>query len=699
MSDRPATSSESPTAIAVPIAAGSLRTDAVPTRDLPPPTPLTPRRRRPLRQRIADLLALLSPASPIFLKEVAIAGRKFGTYSTRCIYVLLILTALVIAYIAARSNLEDHRSTGVAAIQSLQNLAPILTMVVAWLQFICLGLLAPLSTAASFCDERRSGTLSTLLTTPLTAFQIVLGKLIASLSQLVILAALAIPVLLAIRVYGGVEAKTIGEMTALALAVAIEGAAIGLFFSTRCKKSNTAAALALITFLLIQVGPGIILAIVESVIEAQQRAATDQATQAQLSQLAHQAIEITLPIMSGMVMFALTATSFGPMPFFTMDLDLVVPICISANLGIGLIFFSFAVRSARRAMWADAEGKLETPRPKRRRGRAPIASELPPFADVPSSDSDVPAPESESGLPKFKHRHRTVRRVTGDLDVGDHPVLWREVRQTFFSTNLRLYIWTLVLAVIVVPLYVYNWEGNKHHIHAIVMMFGFTLAVIVAAVTSTGGITNERDARTLDTLLVSPLSAWDIVLGKFCGAMRRQWYFPAIVIGQSLLFGVLPLVFSPLLILHEVLMIGGSIAVTVAAGNLMSVLVKRTASSTAAGLGCAILMWGVPPILWVGVVGYFLDWPVNLAWYHNIQALLNATNPFFMLGIADEGALMRPHRESYMTPGYDLDSLGHYGAVSFTFVVMAVAAIYTMVTYGILRLAAHLLGLQSQRRR
>src|SRR6185295_10120219 len=107
----------------------------------------------------------------------------------------------------------------------------------------------------------------------------------------------------AIRVYGGVEAKTIGEMTGLALAVAIEGAAIGLFFSTRCKRSNAAAALALVTFILVQVGPGILLAIVESAIAAQER--LDPAASQHLAQLAQQVAEYTVPTMSGMVMFFL----------------------------------------------------------------------------------------------------------------------------------------------------------------------------------------------------------------------------------------------------------------------------------------------------------------------------------------------------------------------------------------------------------
>src|SRR5262249_1232728 len=156
-------------------------------------------------------LSRLNPASylfgPIFQKEVRSTGRRRATYLFRMLYATALLVVVALAFQGLRQS-AAHLS-GVQRLQMLQQLAPQLALIIMWFQFAALALAAPIFAATAICDERRARTLGTLLTTPLTAPQIIWGKLSSRLVQLTILALLAAPLLLAIRVFGGLDARIV----------------------------------------------------------------------------------------------------------------------------------------------------------------------------------------------------------------------------------------------------------------------------------------------------------------------------------------------------------------------------------------------------------------------------------------------------------------------------------------------------------
>ena len=178
----------------------------------------------------AVLAAIGAAIGPVFQKEVRVSGRKTWTYVLRAGYVLLLLFVAAIAY-ASTTRGTAHLG-GAAGLQQLQRIAPNILSTVAWVQWGALMFISPILTAPAICEERRSRTLPALMTTPLNAWQIVVGKVAGAMVQSLIIVALGVPVLLAIRVFGGLSAEAILAVTAISLSSAFLAACLGVMLSS-----------------------------------------------------------------------------------------------------------------------------------------------------------------------------------------------------------------------------------------------------------------------------------------------------------------------------------------------------------------------------------------------------------------------------------------------------------------------------------
>lgn len=104
---------------------------------------------------------------------------------------------------------------------------------VALLETGVVALLAPLLTAMSIGEERRRGTLEGLLLTRLTPRDILWGKLLAATGFLLVVILCLLPVQAVLFMFGGVSPWEILYLNLLVMAVALAGAAYGLFCSVR----------------------------------------------------------------------------------------------------------------------------------------------------------------------------------------------------------------------------------------------------------------------------------------------------------------------------------------------------------------------------------------------------------------------------------------------------------------------------------
>jgi ABC-type transport system involved in multi-copper enzyme maturation permease subunit len=181
----------------------------------------------------SDLLRTFSPlrlAGPIFDKELRVASRRRRCYAIRTGYLVLLSLALLSAWY----SIMLLQSGGVAALGMSRNafLAMNVTFRIIYFQFIAAQLFAAVTLSGSISGEIQSGSLGVLLATPITSFQIVIGKLLSGLLQIVLLLAISFPALAAVRVMGGVPWDALWAGLAVTLVAAAFCGALCLWLST-----------------------------------------------------------------------------------------------------------------------------------------------------------------------------------------------------------------------------------------------------------------------------------------------------------------------------------------------------------------------------------------------------------------------------------------------------------------------------------
>ena len=115
----------------------------------------------------------------------------------------------------------------------------------------CCSFLIPLITMRLYAEEKRSGTMELLLTSPLTDMEIILGKYLGSMILFAILEALTFAYFTVLFIYGNPNAK---PLIANALGMLLYGGALmalGMWFSTFTKNQIIAGSIGLAAFLLL----------------------------------------------------------------------------------------------------------------------------------------------------------------------------------------------------------------------------------------------------------------------------------------------------------------------------------------------------------------------------------------------------------------------------------------------------------------
>jgi ABC-type transport system involved in multi-copper enzyme maturation permease subunit len=114
--------------------------------------------------------------------------------------------------------------------------------------------LAPSSTAGAISLEREKQTLELLVTTPISAFAIVVGKLLSALIYVFLLIAASIPLMAAVFVFGGVGPEDIIKGYIVLIVAAISLGSFGILCSSVVKRTTAATAITIFGVLAITIG-------------------------------------------------------------------------------------------------------------------------------------------------------------------------------------------------------------------------------------------------------------------------------------------------------------------------------------------------------------------------------------------------------------------------------------------------------------
>src|SRR5258708_4998473 len=201
--------------------------------------PNRPRRRLPMRN------------------VLAIANKELRSYfASPVAYIVIGLFALFYGYFYAvylQVFLRDSMSMGQMGGQQAMNvnqqmLRPVLQNVTVLLLFVL-----PAITMRTYAEERRSGTIELLLTSPLSDFQIIMGKFLGALGLFAVMVAITLVHNGVLFIYGRPEWKPI--LTSYLGLMLLGGSflSVGLFISTLTTNQIVAYIVTFSTFLLLWV--------------------------------------------------------------------------------------------------------------------------------------------------------------------------------------------------------------------------------------------------------------------------------------------------------------------------------------------------------------------------------------------------------------------------------------------------------------
>jgi len=408
---------------------------------------------------------------PVFNREIITTPRSLRLYLTRAGYVAalfgLVFTAWLILFGSnQQSGLGDLARFGSAIFTVLAPLQ--LAMAVAF---------SALLTAAAVAQEKDRRTLDLLLMTNLSNVELVLGKLMASMLSVAIPAVAAIALLMLITLLGGVSYSQVFRVVAVTFAAAAVAGSLGSTIALWRERTFQSLALTALLLVLWLLGGEAIAAGVFG----QQWAGLGAA---------HWAVALS-PLRA---IFA----AISPLDHFT-QLE-AAPTWWLAPVNLFLIFATVA--TALLNFWAIARVRVWNP-----------LQETQPRLQSPQ------AGESTASI--------TDVSTVSSRRVWDNPILWREICTWAYGKKIivvRL-AYLVIFAICSMALMSVLGDADVTRSHSAagvsdaakplvpLMVLGLIL-VNALAVTS---LTNERDLRALDLLLVTDLSPKEIIYGKLGG--------------------------------------------------------------------------------------------------------------------------------------------------------------------------------------
>ncbi|MHC4645357.1 MAG: ABC transporter permease [Planctomycetota bacterium] len=184
---------------------------------------------------VSKLLSLSWLTGPIFGKELRVSSRRRRNYVLRFGYLALLTVFLILLWV----NVVDYYGSGLNRTAQMAEAGKIIIVFIVWFQFCATQLVAIIMLSTSISDEIYNRTLGVLMTTPVSSFQIVAGKLFSKLLQLILLLAISLPLLAVVRVFGGVPCVT--------LTAVIFVGSVSLFFSIFSRRAYAVIILTILT--------------------------------------------------------------------------------------------------------------------------------------------------------------------------------------------------------------------------------------------------------------------------------------------------------------------------------------------------------------------------------------------------------------------------------------------------------------------
>lgn len=405
---------------------------------------------------------------PIFYREATVGPKRPKTYLTRAVYVIALFLLLCTGYLV----LDGARSLATSGDSA--RFGGWMFSLLSPLQLLVLASIAAVGAASSVAQEKDRRTLILLLLTRLSGFEIVAGKLFATLLSPMSMLLCALPLFLCLPLLGGVSPSQVAGVFAVTAATIFLAGSFGTVIGMWREKTFQAIALTVLGLLMF-VGLGEITASAFS----------------------------SLPESAKLALSPPRALAAAASPMASLSSETAAGVLGYVIVAVITSIVVLLVGVAKVRVWN------------------------------PSREVRMRAPEPESSEEAALEAGATPAswKVRAPRHVWDNPILWREVCTWAYGRKvlvIRL-AFLLLFAAVAAVLYVQVQSGVAMEpggrigralpsVTLPLAGLGVISLVLVNALAVTS-VTGERDGLALDLLLVTDLSPGEFVFGKLLGVM------------------------------------------------------------------------------------------------------------------------------------------------------------------------------------
>ena len=457
---------------------------------------------------------------PIFSRELATAPRRTQHFLNRGVYGSALFVLMCTAWLVLAGTQVVH------SVGDMARFGSVLFLILAPLQLALLTFLAALRAASSVALEKDKRTLVLLLMTRLTNHELVLGKLLASLLDVLVMLATAAPIFFFLTLFGGVSVAQVVRVLAVTLATVLVAGSLGSTIALARDKtfqSLAMTALALVIWLV--------------VVEAMALLAGNVALWGVPLEMA---ISAASPLRAILAAAHPTRDVLGwlqaPDTWY-----LLVALVLASLLNTWAIV-RLRVWNPGRDVFPTTEQDSESEEKAMEGGVGAV--------DFPRGGATLDAPQAASIDPELaRSSHidaRQERPESPSREVWDNPVLWREVCTWAYGRKVlvikAVYWLVFLLAAAGVYWTIHTGAAYLRASETIVpaparpLAPFFLVSLVIINALAVTSITNERDGGSLDLLLVTDLTPRELLLGKMLGVAYVTWEMLA---GPLLLAGAL----------------------------------------------------------------------------------------------------------------------------------------------------------------
>jgi ABC-type Na+ efflux pump permease subunit len=472
-------------------------------------------------------------AGPIIAREVLTAPRPLryylGRVSFSCFLFILMWTAWqsIIGW-------QTIRELGILA-----RFGGILYWMFAMLQLTLMLFFAPLFTAATVSYEKDRRTFTLLLMTDLSDLEIVLGKLVAGLLNVLTILAVSVGLMMLCTLFGGISFAQVTNLFLVTAASGVAGGALGLLIALWRDRTFQSISLTILMVVFSVAGvEAIALAFPNLEFLGIPLVEVLNPYRAMLAVLYPRSDQIGHVVRTTSVVYIACRLTFAAalVAFCTWKLrkwnpgrneprelreeeeievvEDIVEIEEEAELPVAVGAGSVSARDA----WFERSGGVSGDRS---RASTPAGSSQ----GLPPSSLPEPGPTTGLHVPRRTHK-RIAAAPRAYREAWANPILWRELMTRAYGTRPLIvkgcYILLFLLGMF---MFSYLGQGLENPLASGLVMIPVGLAILSLILVNAQGVTaltSERDTGALDLLLVTELSPKEFIYGKLYGILYNS---------------------------------------------------------------------------------------------------------------------------------------------------------------------------------